>query len=275
MSLASLLRRSVPGGAAERQSDEPGSPWWGEHQARYLFATRFFDEGAPTLDIACGTGYGVGILRQHGAVVCGVDVDAGATQAAARLHARGPGTLVLRGDGRRLPFASGRFRMITSFETIEHLHERAAFTGELSRVLAPEGVCLISTPNALYTRPVDGKPSNPFHVHEYQAAELQAELRPHFAYVQIVGQVLDGRFRVPPFWTDQQRLPRTPAAQAGLWTRRFVQRLPLRARDPVSRAIWGHQFFPVASDYHFDLARVDQATVLVAICSRQALPPRT
>lgn len=269
--LTNLYRRLRVGrgakrtGIAERQPDERGSPWWGEHLARYEFAKKFLRPGIFTLDFACGTGFGLRLLRQSGARVVGADIDAEATRRAAETVA-GDNALVLRGDGRWLPFASRTFGLITSFETIEHLEERAAFVAELRRVLAPDGVCLISTPNALYSRPVDGKPRNPFHVHEYEPAELEAELRDTFGRVQIVGQILDGRFRVPPFWEDQQRLARTPATLAGLWTRRIMHRLPAATRDRACHLVWGHEFFPVVADYHFDLVRVEDAQVLVAIC---------
>jgi SAM-dependent methyltransferase len=252
-------------GVAERQPDEPGSPWWGEHLARYQFASQYVTPGIAALDIACGTGFGVRLLREKGAHVFGVDIDAEATRRAGQTTPRDR-ALVLRGNGLVLPFASGTFGLITSFETIEHLHERQAFAAELRRVLAPGGICLLSTPNAFYSRPVNGVPRNPFHLHEYQPDELGAELSLTFPNVRVLGQRLDGRYRVPPFWDDQQRLPRTPGAQAGLWTRRIMHRLPETARDRASQLLWGHQFFPTAADYHFDLAGIDQAQVLVAIC---------
>jgi SAM-dependent methyltransferase len=270
VALTNLYRRlrtrlGPSNGVAERQPDEPGSPWWGEHLARYQFASKFVTPSVRTLDIACGTGFGVRRLRDSGAHVIGVDIDPEATRRAGA-SAAGPTALVLRADGLRLPFASGTFGLITSFETIEHLQQRPGFAAELRRVLAPGGVCLMSTPNAFYSRPVGGVPRNPFHVHEYQPAELAAELGRTFENVQVVGQILDGRFRVPPFWDDQQRLPRTPGAQAGLWTRRLLHRLPQTARDRASRLVWGHEFFPEAADYHFDLTQVEEAQVLLAIC---------
>ncbi len=45
-----------------------------------------------------------------------------------------------------------------------------------------------------------------------------------------------------------------------------MYRLPAAARDRASHLVWGHEFFPVAADYHFDLVHVEDAQVLVAIC---------
>ena len=50
------------------------SPYWGEHAARYIFALRFVEKKR-VLDIACGTGYGIAILKSTAKHVTGVDVD--------------------------------------------------------------------------------------------------------------------------------------------------------------------------------------------------------
>jgi 2-polyprenyl-3-methyl-5-hydroxy-6-metoxy-1,4-benzoquinol methylase len=260
-----LLRPSDAGGAAERQAEDPGSPWWGEHVARYRFALLHLIPGTRSLDVACGAGYGLRALAQHGAIPYGVDVDRHATVLARQADPTNR-SIILRGDGRRLPFPDGAFSMITSFETVEHVEDRAAFVGDLRRVLASDGQLILSTPNANHTRPVNGRPSNPFHLHEYTPEELLAELRPHFRRVQLVGQVLDGRFRTPPYWEDQRRLPRSADVQARLWARRAVHRLPREVRDRVSRTLWGHTFFPMPSDYHFDVGAADHAPTLVALC---------
>jgi SAM-dependent methyltransferase len=110
-------------------------------------------------------------IRGCGARPFGVDLDPSATEAAVR---QDPGRQsVLRGNGCQLPFPDGLFSLVTSFETIEHLHARKALVAELRRVLAPDGVFILSTPNANHTRPVNGKPDNPFHVHEYTPDELK------------------------------------------------------------------------------------------------------
>jgi len=55
-----------------------------------------------------------------------------------------------------LPFADGAFDLVVSFETIEHIRPQREFLAEVRRVLAPEGMLLISSPNkAEYTdRPI-------------------------------------------------------------------------------------------------------------------------
>src|SRR5207302_1833392 len=91
-------------------------------------------------------------------------------------------------DGTRLPLRHDSIEVIVSFETLEHVPQFDEFVTELRRVLKADGVLLLSTPNALHTRPLDGKPRNPFHVREFTPNELLALLRGSFRRVQLLGQ---------------------------------------------------------------------------------------
>jgi ubiquinone/menaquinone biosynthesis C-methylase UbiE len=238
------------------------SPYWGEHAARYRFAWPYVD-GRAVLDIACGTGYGIGLLKENARFVVGVDVDLSAAKTAR--SEVGKNSTVLLGDGLALPFADNSFDVITSFETLEHLHARQDFLLELKRVLRPEGMLLLSTPNALYTRPVDGKPTNPFHVFEYTPDELRSEIAPLFSIEKMLGQRLDTAVRISPFYIDQQRLPRTPAAQAMLLGWKVLNKLPFAIREGLSEAIWRKPFYPTEADYNFS-DQIDLAPVQLVVC---------
>ena len=72
------------------------SPYWGEHASRYFFALPYV-EGKSVLDIACGTGYGIGLLKGKARFVVGVDVDATAAQEAREECSEN--AAVLLGDG--------------------------------------------------------------------------------------------------------------------------------------------------------------------------------
>jgi SAM-dependent methyltransferase len=243
------------------------SPWWGVHAARYGFAGPYVADRS-VLDIACGTGYGMAILRTRARAVVGVDADLDAVRAASRIDAGGP---ALVGDGTRLPFADGAFDAVTSFETLEHLGDRDRFLSELRRVLRPGGVCVLSTPNANYTEPVDGRPRNPFHVHEYTPDELDGALHRQFAAVEMFGQELDARFAISPFWDDQQKLPRNAPVQIKLLLWRVLNRLPHVVGDPVARIALGQPLVPGEHDYLFSTRNIVHAPVLVAICRTERL----
>jgi SAM-dependent methyltransferase len=243
------------------------SPYWGEHAARYVFA-RPFVSGEVVLDIACGTGYGIGLLKSNAKLVVGVDIDPEAlSEAKAETDSR---AAVLLGDGCRLPFRDSTFGGITSFETLEHLHERRAFAAELARVLSPGGTVLLSTPNAIYTEPVNGVPANKFHIHEYEPDELRAELGEFFEVEQFLGQTLNERFKVSPFFEGQKRMPRDPATSLRLVGWKAFNKIPFASRERLSRMIWGEPFYPTETDYKFSEATVEEASTLLAVCRKRS-----
>lgn len=237
------------------------SPWWGVHASRYDFARPYVADRR-VLDIACGTGYGMAILRAGARGVIGVDADLDAVRVARKAEG-GP---ALVGDGTRLPFADAAFDAVTSFETLEHLDERDRFLGELRRVLKPQGVCVLSTPNANYTEPIDGRPRNPFHVHEYTPEELGDALHRQFARVEMLGQELDARFAISPFWDDQQKLPRSAGVPLRLFLWRVLNKLPHALGDPIARVVLGQPLVPGERDYRFSPSNIANAPVLVAVC---------
>lgn len=232
--------------------------------ARYRFAQPFV-LGGRALDVACGSGYGLPLLRARAPWVVGVDTDR-ATLRDARTGIDAGAALLVAADGAALPFPDGSFSAITSFETIEHLHQRTRFVGEMRRVLAPEGTCIVSTPNANHTTPVAGKPRNPHHVFEYTPSELRAELERHFSDVRLLGQALDPRFSISPFIDEQEKLPSTIVARARLLVWRALNKLPVVLREALSAALWQRPFFPGSADYLFSETLLERAPVQVAIC---------
>jgi SAM-dependent methyltransferase len=173
---------------------------------------------------------------------------------------------VMVSDGCRLPFADATFDVVTSFETIEHLEDRAQFIAELRRVLKPDGLLILSTPNALFTEPVNGKPRNPFHVFEYTPDELTKELRGYFAEVEHFGQILNPAFGITPFQDHQQKLPRNLNTQAKLLGWKVFNKLPVSIRENLSQALWGRPFYPGENDYLFERDALAAGHVQVALC---------
>lgn len=242
------------------------SPWWSVHVARYIFSLPYVKDRR-VLDVACGTGYGLPLLQQHARFVVGADIDLYAAKTA-RAELRGGRGHVVVADARELPFANNSFDVVTSFETLEHIHDRDKFLAELARVLTPAGRCIVSTPNAKITLPINGKPRNPFHVHEYEPDELRLELGNYFPSFTLLGQHLDSRFSIPPFWQEQEQLLKQPGMRKQVILWRALNKVPFGGlRDQLSRAVWGHQFLPNETDYQFSESQIDTASVLVAVCS--------
>ncbi|MBK8742479.1 MAG: class I SAM-dependent methyltransferase [Betaproteobacteria bacterium] len=74
------------------------------------------------------------------------DID-GPTIAAARAKYAMPALRFEAGSVTAMPFADASFDCVVSFETLEHLAEQQAMLVEMRRVLRPQGVLIISTPN--------------------------------------------------------------------------------------------------------------------------------
>jgi 2-polyprenyl-3-methyl-5-hydroxy-6-metoxy-1,4-benzoquinol methylase len=161
-----------------------------EHLARYHLAARLAP-GRRVLDAACGEGYGAAMLAAASAAsVVGVDIHAETVA-----HARRRYELDVRiGDVGKLPFANGEFDLVVSFETIEHVPDPEGALSEFARVLAPDGVLIVSTPNA-----TEYLVENPFHQRELTPVEFFAALDARFVTVRPLYQqnfltsvVLDG-----------------------------------------------------------------------------------
>lgn len=108
--------------------------------------------GAAVLSSGCGMGGSLVAYHEAGAAeVVGVEVDAEfvhltrlrvAPIATARVIEAAP-------DG-RLPFERGRFDIIESMDVIEHVDDPLRYLRDLRRVLAPDGLILLVTPNRLW-----------------------------------------------------------------------------------------------------------------------------
>jgi SAM-dependent methyltransferase len=230
------------------------------HQAAYEVAGRA-GGGERVLDLGSGSGHGTAFLQHAGATAIGLD------RVAADAASRVAGVRFVRGDVGRVPFRSGSFDRVASFQVIEHLEDPSAYLAGIARLLRPGGTALLTTPNRLTS---DGV--NPYHVHEYVADELAAVLRRHFGEVEMRGigaservrRQLEARsrrirriMRLDPLRL-RERLPRA-------WIEWLFARLALRvrraARGPGELADVSPRAFPVGPA---DAGCLD----LLAVCRR-------
>jgi 2-polyprenyl-6-hydroxyphenyl methylase/3-demethylubiquinone-9 3-methyltransferase len=103
-------------------------------------------EGRSALDVGCGGGLLTESLARLGARVTGIDA-APEVIAVARDHAATMGLTIDYRTG-EVENLDGLFDLITCMEVIEHVAEPAPFVKALAKRLAPEGLLIMSTPNA-------------------------------------------------------------------------------------------------------------------------------
>ena len=157
-----------------------------EHLHRYIWASNLV-RGKRVLDLASGEGYGANLLAAEAAFVCGVDIDRQSVEHAAHRYSR-PNLQFLQGDITEVPVSgSAAFDVIVCFEAIEHIAEQGKLMQEVTRLLKPEGLFIVSTPNKNIYR-AGPEEANPFHVKELTFDEFHDLLSARFSSVQYLAQ---------------------------------------------------------------------------------------
>lgn len=160
--------------------DVPGEEYWfARHEAAYGWAVAALDAlplaGAAVVEAGSGEGYGADLLRAAGArVVVALEYDEAAARHAASAY---PAVGSVRANLAALPIAPGRADAVVSLQVVEHLWDLRGFLAGCAAALRPGGRLVLSTPN----RPVFSpglargeRPTNPFHVEEFDAEQLRA-----------------------------------------------------------------------------------------------------
>lgn len=172
----------------ERFTPECEREIWYEHWHRYVFA-RPFAQDKRVLDVACGEGYGSALLAEVAAEVVGVDIDEAALQHARTRYGKFANLHLQCGNAESLQFEPGRFDLVVSFETLEHVEAQQALIEGLSRVLSDDGLLIVSSPDKHAYTDVRGF-RNEFHVRELYRDELLTLLKREFPHVRLLGQKL-------------------------------------------------------------------------------------
>lgn len=175
-----------------------------EHYLRYVLAARLA-EGRDVLDIASGEGYGSALLAKKARKVTGVDVSPEAVENSKSEYSA-PNLEFLQGDAASIPLPDNSVDLITSFETIEHHDRQEEMMAELRRVLRPDGLLMLSSPDRAVNEDLKGR--NPYHVRELYKDELTGLVGRYFKNYAICGQrtifasIVDGTEKAQPVvWT--------------------------------------------------------------------------
>jgi len=198
-------------GAGEPQLVAKRAYYEGAGMPRGLAARYWRELGVAhrVLDVGCGRG-DFGRYRPDGVEVDGVDIDAGAVEAALR-HER---ARCIDVDAEGLPFGAGTFDGALAKDIFEHVREPGALARELHRVMAPGCVLVASV---VMARP----------------RRVWADYTHRRGFTRESARLLleDAGFRVEATW----RMGPVPlSSRLG-----FIALVPALLRVPVFDALWG------------------------------------
>lgn len=181
--------------------------WFARHEVVYRWlAPRC--AGQRVVEAGSGEGYGARILQQSGAQVVAVDYDRTAIAHSASTYPLPH----VQANLAALPFCG--VDAVVSLQVIEHLWHLRHFLAETRRIAT--WTCL-STPNRLTFSPgLDRgqKPTNPFHVEEFDAEQLRQLVRDAgFTHIEMFGVRHGPRLAARPRLIAEQ----IEAALSGTW----------------------------------------------------------
>jgi SAM-dependent methyltransferase len=135
--------------------------------------------GAVVIDVGCAGGVGTAALRRSGCQAIGVELEQHLLH---ELRSR-PETAALpavRGDGARLPIATGSVAGACIIEVLEHVPDTRPMLAELRRILPVGGRLCVAVPSAYTERAYDRLhpryTSNAGHLHRFERPLLTALL---------------------------------------------------------------------------------------------------
>lgn len=156
-----------------------------EHLHRYALSSELV-RGKKVLDIASGEGYGSNLLAGFADQVTGVDISNETILHAQTTYIK-ENLRFKQGSVLDIPFEKESFDIVFSFETLEHVLDQRKMISELKRVLKPDGILIISTPEKLVYSD-QANYSNPYHEKELYEEEFINLINLEFEFHQLFYQ---------------------------------------------------------------------------------------
>jgi len=149
---------------------------------RYQFA-RQFARDKDVLEVACGTGIGLGYLARIARKIIGGDIDEKNVSIAKNYYQGKKGIKVCLLDAHNLNFPEKSFDLVLLYEAIYYLKNPEKFVLEAKRVLKDNGVLIIGTVNKEWE---DFHPSS-YTYRYFSVSEIRSLLSKYFSGVEIFG----------------------------------------------------------------------------------------
>lgn len=233
---------------------------------RYNLAARHSKDG-DVLEVACGSGTGLGMLASVARSVVGGDIDPNNLAVARSNYRSHPNVSIQDLNAEKLPFNNDSFDVVLLFEAIYYLPNAHTFVQEALRVLRPKGKLLIVTVNCEWA----GFNASPFSIEYYSFNQLATLLAN-------AGFAVEGFVGFPD--TSQ-----TPVKQAIGLIRQLAVKLHLIPKTMVGKKLLKQLFYgklkPIPSQVEANIAPVEPLVdvktisqiqnykVLYAIASKQ------
>lgn len=168
-----------------------------EHVSRYMFASSIVG-GKTVLDMGCGCGYGSYHLARSGAAsVLGIDLSEEAIEYCRNNYTH-EGLVYKTHNILDTGLEDESFDTIVSFEVFEHVDSPERLLSEVKRLLKPEGVFVVSTPNVRTYVAGGENGDNIYHVKEYTPEEFQGFLAGEFPRIYYYSQSHAGGQAIVP-----------------------------------------------------------------------------
>ncbi|MBB5208972.1 class I SAM-dependent methyltransferase [Chiayiivirga flava] len=137
------------------------------------------------LDLGCGSGYGSRRLADRAKHVVAVDVAADAISYARERYGAPNLDFSCIDPEKPLPFEDNHFDLVCSFQVIEHVKDVERYLREMRRVMRPDGLAVIVTPDRRHRLFRFQKPWNPWHLTEYSKESLEKVISRTFGRVEV------------------------------------------------------------------------------------------
>jgi SAM-dependent methyltransferase len=205
-----------------------------ERLIRRYHWTASYCENRIVLEVACGTGQGLGLLRSRAARLYAMDLSS--ENLAGVRETYGMRIPLVKGDAQLLPFADATFDVVVLLEAIYFLPSADEFLSEARRILRAEGMCLVAAINRDCR---DFNPNHPLYFERYGAPDLASAFRRHgfvpdcFGIIPLNQPSLRRRL-FQPAKTVAIKLNLIPDSKR---TRRFLKRIVFGGLQPMPRDI--------------------------------------
>lgn len=149
---------------------------------RYHFAKNFC-KGKDVIEIACGSGIGLGYLSSFSNTVSAGDIDEKNIATAVKQYKNNTKINIQKVDAHQLPYPDGSCDVVLLYEAIYYLQNPQKFIDESFRILRNGGILIIGTVNMEWK---DFHPS-PYTHKYFSSRELHELIQTKFSSVQLFG----------------------------------------------------------------------------------------